>query len=84
MVQLTSLRLDIDPFTGKPKQPWWKLGKLGKINVSIGLSIVIGLASFVLIRDDVMSKRKEQMRLRKEMREKAEHQVKEEAIKSDQ
>ena len=35
-------------------------------------------------RDDVMSKRKEQMRLRKEMREKAEHQVKEEAIKSDQ
>ena len=34
-------------------------------------------------RDDVMSKRKEQMRLRKEMREKAELYVKEEAIKSD-
>jgi len=62
MVQLTSTRFEIDPFTGQPKQPWWKLGKLAKINLSI---------------DDVMSKRKEQMKIRKDMREKAERQLKE-------
>lgn len=77
MVQLTSTRFEIDPFTGQPKQPWWKLGKLAKINISIGISIVVGLASFVYIRDDVMSKRKEQMKIRREMREKAEQQFKE-------
>jgi len=77
MVQLTSTRFEIDPFTGQPKQPWWKLGKLGKINLSICVSIVVGLASFVYIRDDVMSKRKEQMKIRKDMREKAERQLKE-------
>ena len=35
MVQLTAVRKEIDPKTGKPKLPWWHLSKFAKINISI-------------------------------------------------
>ena len=33
MVQLTAVRKEIDPKTGKPKLPWWHLSKFAKINI---------------------------------------------------
>lgn len=79
MVQLTSIRKDIDPKTGKPKLPWWHLSKFAKINICMGLSIVAGLWSFVLVRDNVMIQRRQQMKFRKELEVKVKNEVLEEA-----
>jgi len=83
MVRLTSSRFEIDHYSGRPKQPWWKLGNLGKINIFIGVSIVVGLGSFIFIRDDVMSQRRAQMKLRKEAKEKVERQIAEQTANSE-
>jgi len=79
MVKLTSLlrSIDLDQHSGKPKGPWWQLGKFGKANISIVLLIVAGLGSFVYIRDDVMSRRKQQMKLKKEVQDKVRREIEE-------
>lgn len=64
MVQLTSIRKDIDPKTGKPKLPWWHLSKFAKINICI---------------DNVMIQRRQQMKFRKELEVKVKNEVLEEA-----
>jgi len=45
----------------------------------MGLSIVAGLWSFVLIRDNVMIQRRQQMKFRKELEDKVKNEVLEEA-----
>lgn len=83
MVRLTSIIrnteiTEIDPHTGKPKQPWWKLSKFGKINLFMVGSIAAGLWSFVLVRDHVMSERKHQMKIKKEVQRKVQKDIEEE------
>jgi flagellar biosynthesis/type III secretory pathway M-ring protein FliF/YscJ len=82
MVRLTSIRTEIDPHTGKPKQPWWKLSKFGKINLFMGCSIVAGLWSFVIVRDHVMSERRNQMKLKKDLQTKVQKEIEEEGNKA--
>jgi len=78
MVKLTSL-LHSSDFThsSKPKGPWWQLGPFGKANLSIVFLIAAGLGAFVLVRDDVMSRRKQQMKLRKGVEERIRKEVEE-------
>lgn len=82
MVPLPPAKTEIDPLTGKPKRAWWQFSKFTKVNLFIVGSIAAGLWSFTIVRDHVMSKRKEQMKIKQNVQEKVKREIKEEAEKA--
>jgi len=53
----------------------WYHSRIARVNISWAVLIVIGLGSFVYARDDAIKQRREQLRIRKEVKAQVEREI---------
>jgi len=53
----------------------WYHSRIARVNISWGVLIVLGISSFVWARNDAIEQRKQQMKIRKEVKAQVEREI---------
>jgi len=53
----------------------WYHSRIARVNISWAVLIVVGISSFVYARDDAIKQRREQLKVRKEVRAQVEREI---------